>query len=348
MSLFGQPAGGASLFGGGATTTAANPFGQSTAATQQPQQQQQQQQQQSFGLFGQNNANNQQQQQQPQQQQQQAPQLGQSLLGQPQNNPVGSSLFQSANPPQAYGRSVPDQIQLVLNKWKPDSQDCVFKHYFYNKVDEANVPFYHPGPNENPKEWEEALQNKPAPGSMPVLASGFAAVAERLKAQRFAIGRFNQKLHEINGCLDTILSMHDLEWSVRTINARRKHDALRKRTLVLARKVQVLRNRGYALSADEDELRLKLENMERSVQDPAVNARLEDLWSRLIWLRERAQILQAELQKKGLGEDQGLGEEVEVRVKKIIEDYEKQLQHLKKECELIKQDFEEWDKDHPR
>ena len=215
------------------------------------------------------------------------------------------------------GRSVPDQIQLVLNKWKPDSPDCVFKHYFYNKVDEANVPFYHPGPNENPKEWEEALQNKPAPGSMPVLASGFAAVAERLKAQRFAIGRFNQKLHEINDCLDAILSRHDLEWSVRTINARRKHDALRKRTLVLARKVQVLRNRGYALSADEDELRIKLENMEKSVQDPAVNARLEDLWSRLIWLRERAQILQAELQKKGLGEDQGLGEEVEVRVKKV-------------------------------
>lgn len=274
------------------------------------------------------------------------------------------------------GRSVPDQIQTVLNKWKPDSQDCVFKHYFYNKVDEANVPFYHPGPNENPKEWEEALQKKPAPGSMPVLACGFAAVAERLKAQRTAIGRFNQKLHEINDCLDAILSRHDLEWSVRTINARRKHDALRKRTLVLARKVQVMRNRGYALSADEDELRLKLENMEKSVQDPAVNARLEDLWSRLIWLRERAQILHAELQKKGLAEDQGLGEEVEVRVKKvstgippstvvttgsekknvgltslgaqIIEDYEKQLQHLKKECELIKADFEEYEKDHPK
>ena len=32
----------------------------------------------------------------------------------------------------------------------------------------------------------------------------------------------------------------------------------------------------------------------------------------------------------------------------IIEDYEKQLQHLKKECELIKQDFEEYEKDHPR
>lgn len=263
---------------------------------------------------------------------------------------------------------VPQRIQALFEKWNPTSADCAFKHYFYNKVDEAQVPFYHPGPNENPKEWEEALQNKPAPGMMPVLASGFAAVAERLKAQRIAIGLFNQKLHEINNCLDAILSKHDLDWSVKMIEARRKHDVLRRRTLVLARKVQVLRNRGYALSGDEDELRIKLENMERSVQDPAVNARLDELWSRLIFLRQQAQVLQAELAKKGLSEEQALDGEIEVKVKKvstpcmlrqrmiilltrlvqIVEDYDKQLQHLKKECEAIKQDFAEWEKDHSK
>lgn len=212
---------------------------------------------------------------------------------------------------------VPQRIQALFEKWNPTSSDCSFKYYFYNKVDEAQVPFYHPGPNENPKEWEEALQNKPAPGMMPVLASGFAAVAERLKAQRIAIGLFNQKLHEINNCLDAILSKHDLDWSVKMIEARRKHDLLRRRTLVLARKVQVLRNRGYALSGDEDELRIKLETMERSVQDPAVNARLDELWSRLIFLRQQAQVLQAELAKKGLSEEQVLDGEVEVKVKKV-------------------------------
>lgn len=35
-------------------------------------------------------------------------------------------------------------------------------------------------------------------------------------------------------------------------------------------------------------------------------------------------------------------------ISQIVEDYEKQLQHLKKECELIKQDFEEWEKEHPK
>lgn len=35
-------------------------------------------------------------------------------------------------------------------------------------------------------------------------------------------------------------------------------------------------------------------------------------------------------------------------ISQIVEDYEKQLQHLKKECELIKHDFEEWEKEHPK
>ena len=34
------------------------------------------------------------------------------------------------------------------------------------------------------------------------------------------------------------------------------------------------------------------------------------------------------------------------RSHQIIEDYEKQLQHLKKEVELVKKDFDEWEKEH--
>lgn len=306
----------------GASTT--NPFGQST--TNQPTQ----------SLFGQSSANTNMQ----QQQQQPAPALGQS-----QANPLGSSLWQPGQlTPQQ--KSIPDQMQLIMNKWDPAHPNCSFKHYFYNKVEESRIPFYQPGPNEDPKEWEEALQNKPAPGYMPVLAAGFAAMAERLKVQRRAVGEFNVRLHEINSSLDAILSRHDLETSVRALNARRKHEVLRKRAVVLARKVQVLRNRGYSLSGDEDDLRLKLEGLEKTMQDPALNARMEELWSRLIMLRDYASSLQTEIYKRGFGEDEGLGEEVEAKAKKIIEDYEKQLQHLKKEVELVKKDFDEWEKEH--
>lgn len=205
----------------------------------------------------------------------------------------------------------------LAGKWSSSNPESAFKHYFYNKVPEEQAPFYGPGPADNHTEWDQALQSKPGPGMIPSLASGFEALAQRLKTQRAVIAIFNQKLHEINNCLDAILSKHDLDWSVKMIESRRKHDALCRRTLVLARKTQVLRNRGYALSADEDELRIKLEEMERTVQDPAVNARLDELWSRLIFLREQAQVLKDELAKKGLSEEQVMDSDVEVKIKKV-------------------------------
>jgi nuclear pore complex protein Nup54 len=256
-------------------------------------------------------------------------------------------------------------MQLIAEKWHPLHPSCAFKTYFYNKVDESRIPFYQPGPQDDPKEWEEALSRKPAAGFMPVLCAGFQGMAERLKVQRQAVGQFNARLHEINASLDAILSRHDLETSVRALNARRRHAALRNRALALAARVQVLRNRGYALSSDEDELRTKLVEMERGMQDPALSARMEELWSRLIVLRGYADNLRAEINSRGMSEDAGLGEEVEAKAKKvslpdsggrdvgesantrqILEHYEKQIQHLKKEVEQIKKDFEDYEKEH--
>jgi nuclear pore complex protein Nup54 len=86
--------------------------------------------------------------------------------------------------------------------------------------------------------------------------------------------------------------------------------------------------------------------LERGLQDPALSARMEELWSRLIVLRGYADNLRIEINKRGLGEENGLGEEVEVRTKKILEDYAKQIQHLKKEVEQIQKDFQDWEKEH--
>lgn len=210
-----------------------------------------------------------------------------------------------------------EQLAVTFRKWDPSNPNCVFRHYFYNKVDETAVPFYLPGPNEDPKEWEEALQNKPGQGFIPVLCSGFAGVANRLQTQNRVVGELNVRMHQINASLDAILSRHDLETTVRALAARRRHVALRERCLGLAAKVQVLRNRGYALSGDEDDLRVKLAELDRSVQDPALSAREEELWSRLIVLRGYADRLMKEANKPAFANGETLNEETEVKVKKV-------------------------------
>ncbi|KAK3331245.1 nucleoporin complex subunit 54-domain-containing protein [Apodospora peruviana] len=281
---------------------------------------------------------------QQQQQQQQQQQFQQSQ--QPQQQ-FGSSLWQpgSLTP---YQKSIPEQIRTITEKWDPANLNCGFKTYLYNKVDEHAVPLFAPGPNEDPKEWEDALQRKPAPNYIPVLCAGFPSIVARLMLQRRVIKEFNNKLHAINGSLDEILSKHDLEHSVRALNARRRHAELSKRCLALASRVQVLRNRGYALSSDEDELKQKLAVIEKQLQDPAVSARMEELWSRLIILRGYADSLKDEINKPGFAESSGdgLGEEVEAKAKKILEDYEKQLQHLKRQIEEAKKDYNEWEQVH--
>ncbi|KAI1080569.1 nucleoporin complex subunit 54-domain-containing protein [Whalleya microplaca] len=311
--------------------------------------------------------------------QNQQPSVFGSLLGQPQsqpqNNAFGGSLLnrpQNQNqqqPQQQYGTSsflnasqapqrssviwepgrettinkpVSVQFENIFNKWHPQHPNTVFKYYFYNKVDQSAVPFFQPGPGEDPREWEQAVHDKPGPGYMPALATGFNAVAGRLQMQMQVLAKYRQALHSINSSLDAILSKHDLQTSVRALNARRKHALLRQRCLALASKVQVLRNRGYALDKEEDELKTKLETLDRRMTDPALSARTEELWSRLLLLRGYADHLENEVNRRGAEAQEGLGEEAEAKAKKILEDYDKQLQTLKAQVDAIKKDYDEW------
>ncbi|KAL2885714.1 putative nuclear pore protein NUP57 [Ceratocystis lukuohia] len=308
-SVFGKP-----LFNASATTA---------------QQTQQQPQQMGASIFGNTMA-------QPQQAQAQQP--GLPSLSQSQAQLTNSLWQPSREAP--HQRPVQDQIMQVLEKWDMTNPNCVFQHYFYNRVEEANVPFYKPGPHENPREWEEALQKKPAPGFIPVLCTGFQGISERLKTQRRAVADLNTRIHQINSSLDAILSRHDLATSVRAAAARRRHVVLQERCMSFAAKVQVLRNRGYALSGEEDDMRLKLHALETAVNDPAMSAKEEELWSRLIVLRGYATSLSQELNKPMSQVDESLDEETELKLKKVLEDYDKQLQHLKKEVESIKAQYE--------
>ena len=228
-----------------------------------------------------------------------------------------TDIFPPYCSPNTVQRPVTEQIKAITEKWDPDNANSEFRTYLYNKVEEHAVPNYAPQANEDPKEWELALQQKPGPNYIPVLCAGFPAIIARLMLQRRKISEINTMAHSINSSLDAILSRHDLEHSVRALKARRKHAELGKRALILASRVQVLRNRGYALSGDEDDLRQKLVKIEKGLQDPALGARMEELWSRLIVLRGYADSLRAQISKPGFAEIDGMDQEIEAKAKKV-------------------------------
>ncbi|KAL2813657.1 nucleoporin complex subunit 54-domain-containing protein [Aspergillus granulosus] len=313
-----------SVFGGGLGQTQTQP---------QPQQQQQPQQQSVFGgsILGGGQ----------QQAQQQQSQLGQSQL------PI-SSLWSPGRAVTGVHRTVPMQILIVKEKWDHANRTSPFRTYLYNHVGEETAPFYQPGPQDDETKWEDALRERPGSGYVPVLVHGFWELGKRAQRQKDFLTMMQTRLHEINNCLTDLLSRHDLKISVKIADCRRKHIVLSKRCLALAAKTQILRNRGYALDDAEEELKKKLAQLERSVFDPSLSGRGEEIWARMLAIREHSKRLQAELERAGSGaaaqsEDE-LDENTIKIAKKILDDYHAQIQHLQKELASVKKDFEEAEK----
>lgn len=75
------------------------------------------------------------------------------------------------------------------------------------------------------------------------------------------------------------------------------------------------------MDSAEEELKKKLLVLEKSVLDPALNGRGEEIWARMVNVRERGRLLQAEFERAGrnlVGEQsQGIDEEVMKRAKKV-------------------------------
>ncbi|KAI5210539.1 hypothetical protein E4T39_00226 [Aureobasidium subglaciale] len=294
-------------------------------------------QQQQAGMFGINNANS----------------LGASLLS-ASLSALPSALVnkpttigfnqQSMAPPR--DKTIPQQIESIAQKWNPETAECLMQHYFYVQVPPEQAPFISMPPNADERAWEKALRNKPTAGSVPVIAKGFEALGTRLKTQVEAVKQLQLRLHEMNNSLGAMMQKHELVLSVRAAEAKRKHIGLSQRCLALAVRAQVLANRGFVLDGAEEELKKKLASLEKTVFDPAFSGREEEIWARMVAIRERTRWLQEESEKLGRqasNESGGLDEQVIAKTKKILHDYDTQIQHLRKELEQIKKEYEEWE-----
>ena len=257
------------------------------------------------------------------------------------------------------------QIAIIKDKWDPPARSSPFRAYLYNQVGEGNAPFYQPGLDDDETKWEEALRKRPDAGYVPVLVKGFWELGKRAQRQKDFLATLQIRLHEINNCLTDLLSRHDLKISLKVADCRRKHLVLSRRCLSLAAKTQVLRHRGYAMDEAEEELKKKLTQLERSVFDPSLNGRGEEIWARMLAIHEHSKRLQAEIDRAGPNVAVKAEDEIDEQTMKtakevspslrpspvlafanwfvlqILDDYHAQIQHLHKELASVKKEFEE-------
>lgn len=237
-----------------------------------------------------------------------------------------------------------DKLGRIKNAWDTGHPDYAFKYYLYNHVGEDKANMYQKPPADDLAEWEKAWAERPNKGcvlfsipiifalegfanpdicrSVPVLAKGFKDLDHRVKSQEQQVNLFRHRLHEIQDKLAALQSRHDLMTSIKLEDCRRRHTALSRRALSLAAKVQVMKNRGYALQPEEEQLKKRLEALSRAVWDPAVRGRVNEIWARMMVVSEQARMMEATVGKV-----------------EIVWD-EKQLQTAGKVCPLIKRSIQ--------
>lgn len=193
-------------------------------------------------------------------------------------------------------------------------------------MNENDAPLYQPTAEDDEHKWEEAFNKRPNATSVPTLVRGFWALGKRAQRQREFIEACQLRLHEINASLDAQLDLHAHQVASRLSECRRKHLVASQRTLSLAAKIQVLRNRGYVMDNAEELLKTKLRKLELQVFDPTLNGREQEVYAKMCSIRERSRELQERLNKvKPMAQevDEGLDEEIvkaakTVRIRRIF------------------------------
>lgn len=282
-------------------------------------------------------------------------QPGNSLFGGNQQGAMGGLYGVGANQNSMMMQSqqqqgpnvIVEKIQRVKNAWDPNHPEYAFKYYLYNQVGEDRAVHYVKPPNEDLAEWEKAWAERPNKGSVPVLANGFFDLDKRVKIQENQVNVFRHRLHEIQSKLTALQSRHDLVTSIKQEDCRRRHVALARRALSLAAKVQVLKNRGYALQTDEELLKKRLEGLARQVGDPAVRGRVNEIWARMLVVSEQARKMEESVGKVEIVWDQ---KQLET-AGRLLSSNANGLEHLTKEVKEIEKSFAAWEeeqKTHPR
>lgn len=124
-----------------------------------------------------------------------------------------------------------------------------------------------------------------------------------MQQQEAQINYYRQNLHGINNKLDELAQTHDLYTTIKFSEAVTRHQQLAHRTLSLTAKVQVLKNRGYALQPEEETLRKRLESLARTLQDPGFVGRVNEIWARMTIIKEKAKLMEQDVNDLGTSVD---------------------------------------------
>ncbi|GME99526.1 unnamed protein product [Ambrosiozyma monospora] len=235
----------------------------------------------------------------------------------------------------------------VINSWDANSDQCLMKTYFYNKINPEFANFERPA-DVSAEDWEAAMKGRPKGyNTIPVKAKGFEELFTRSNTQVEHVKQSRLLLNEINDKLVKLSDKHDLDSSSRLLQCRLRQKQLNLKLLRIAINLSILNYKGYQLTNDEEKLVSKFHELLNKIDDPIGLNRANELWARLSNLKQRLGNMssnQAQLAELVSSHDSSNGDgpnnKNEAVIKKLVGILAKQQQGIQYLYELMEGDKE--------
>ncbi|PVU91384.1 hypothetical protein BB561_004416 [Smittium simulii] len=157
------------------------------------------------------------------------------------------------------------RLLLIKESWDPNSINCQFKHYFYNKVDKSEISRYQCPNNENRSLWEEAQKENPSKENMvPAMVTGFDGlrvrsnyISEQIESYGNILAQIQLNLVNMGGAFD--------KKSLRLGEIKRKQGNIEQRMLRLNKNLQTLKLYGQLLRPEEEVFKIRVSDLNNAL-----------------------------------------------------------------------------------
>ncbi|AJR82652.1 ABH_G0022520.mRNA.1.CDS.1 [Saccharomyces cerevisiae] len=228
-----------------------------------------------------------------------------------------------------YPQQIQEQVLKCKESWDPNTTKTKLRAFVYNKVNETEAILYTKPGHVLQEEWDQAMEKKPSPQTIPIQIYGFEGLNQRNQVQTENVAQARIILNHILEKSTQLQQKHELDTASRILKAQSRNVEIEKRILKLGTQLATLKNRGLPLGIAEEKMWSQFQTLLQRSEDPAGLGKTNELWARLAILKERAKNISSQLDSKlmVLNDDtknqdsmsKGTGEESNDRINKIVE-----------------------------
>ncbi|CAI4474257.1 ASN_HP2_G0020370.mRNA.1.CDS.1 [Saccharomyces cerevisiae] len=228
-----------------------------------------------------------------------------------------------------YPQQIQEQVLKCKESWDPNTTKTKLRAFVYNKVNETEAILYTKPGQVLQEEWDQAMEKKPSPQTIPIQIYGFEGLNQRNQVQTENVAQARIILNHILEKSTQLQQKHELDTASRILKAQSRNVEIEKRILKLGTQLATLKNRGLPLGIAEEKMWSQFQTLLQRSEDPAGLGKTNELWARLAILKERAKNISSQLDSKLMvfnddtknqdSMSKGTGEESNDRINKIVE-----------------------------